>query len=983
MNRLLHLACCMLGLLLSSPAQAAIPCTTTADCPTDWFCHGDGVCRSGCFYDDQCGPTETCDNGDFALTSTPISPCAAGADAECVGWEVCWDFDNQCYDSQQVGAECLAGVTCTTTADCPSGTTCEADECVLPGCLGSCVQTLCATNTDCPVGEYCYGDGLCRAGCSFDYQCGGPDWCDNGSVVISGGSTGSCPSGLDAECGAWEICWSGDLQCYPGPTVGAACTVGTCAVDTDCPTGSTCEGSYCILAGCQGSCQDGPCQSNAHCDPGDYCYGDGECRPGCFFDSQCGAGELCVNGETTVLTTPPSGACLFGSDSECPSPLDTCWALDSQCYDSQLASIDCYTGVCSGGQTCPAGSVCAAGACILDDCLGDCESIGCASDADCASGETCYPDGECREGCFLDSQCADGEICDNGNYAGATAATTACGFGSDSECSEFDMCWGADLQCRDQQALWSACDLGSCAGGAACPAGALCQADRCVASDCMGDCQTWAPACGPGDTCPTGMQCFSGVCNDVYYQPVPPTQTATPTNRIVGILDFNGDGLDDMLIGTEHYNDAAKYPLYVFISQGDGTFVEDTASYILGPPAGSRAAEATNPVGIVEDFNGDGVDDVVVIDSGNLELGQDPLGGFYGETPFELMSQPNGQWLVTSEIEFNIDITDDIYCWQGCTGTLHAKSATWGDIDNDGDIDLFFESGGGFENPYPHFMINKPGWGPYWDGTNNRRHDEIIVGVWPEYWRYRSHRLADMDGDGYLDLVMGILRRINNNQDGLANKIVYNDGTGRFHLQNVLELPYPGWNGDWAYVTAQHIHDLDGDGDMDILLSHQRGNVDPDPAGEGNTGRYFQILMNQAGTFVDETATRMASQTATLPITTDFGDGQIRSNNNSPNWIYSSDINRDGLEDLVMYLDFPVHAASPLIYLRTAAGGYVAEDPTLFTTEVYAGRNTRPIDLDGDGFDELVSVLWQVGPDGIFGNGDDYGELVSTFVLPH
>ncbi|MCK4659721.1 MAG: hypothetical protein KAV82_09400, partial [Phycisphaerae bacterium] len=88
-----------------------------------------------------------------------------------------------------------------------------------------------------------------------------------------------------------------------GPPIDEAC-----ALDSDCPAGETCVNGVCV------SGAEPECVFNSDCATGETCV-NGECvagtAPECEFDSDCAAGEACVNGECVSDTTPE---CVFDSD---------------------------------------------------------------------------------------------------------------------------------------------------------------------------------------------------------------------------------------------------------------------------------------------------------------------------------------------------------------------------------------------------------------------------------------------------------------------------------------------------------------------------------------------------------------------------------------------------------------------------------------------------------------------------------------------
>lgn len=442
-------------------------------------------------------------------------------------------------------------------------------------------------------------------------------------------------------------------------------------------------------------------------------------------------------------------------------------------------------------------------------------------------------------------------------------------------------------------------------------------------------------------------------------------------SEYVAVEDFNGDGLKDLLLGGNHYADAAKTPLFLLINNGDGSFSERTAEFINGSPM------AASPHGEAADFNGDGTVDVAVYDGGDTERGQAPEGGFYGEAPFLLLSNPDGTWDISTAL------ADAEAATNGGNPKVHAKSITSGDIDGDGDIDLLVESGGGFNNIITHFVINND------DGTFTSEHpsDELRIPLSlltgpTGFWRHAMERLADMDNDGHVDVILTQLRKIDNQQDELHSKVVFNDGSGRFPAMNSVDLPYVSFNDTYTYVRAVGVYDLDDDGFLDLVFAHERGNNDT--LLNGNTGRFLQFLINDRNrSFTDDTNRYIGDQSATLPAINPHTDNPL-SNIPTKN-VLLLDMNDDGFRDLVMEdVQSPQSDAAPLIYFGSVSGLFTAIDSTRIVPsgDNFFGEQAYPLNLDGDEFIDVVSAQVQSGDDGRFGTNDDFHNVLSILRCP-
>ena len=284
-----------------------------------------------------------------------------------------------------------------------------------------------------------------------------------------------------------------------------------------------------------------------------------------------------------------------------------------------------------------------------------------------------------------------------------------------------------------------------------------------------------------------------------------------------GVGDFNADGrLDFMYSGpVTPFQDRAQTFTMVSIDP-NGTVVNNSSIFASAP-------KAIHPREMyVGDLNNDGVDDFF---SANHGYDAPPYPG----EPNTLMLSSGGKL---------IDHSKQV----GRAAFSH--SIAGGDIDNDGDTDLFVGVLGRLsDGDYgPYFMIN--------DGAGRFSVSDISVPAFidgkEDMGRFTAAILTDIDNDGWSDLVVG------SEENGATSGITFlNDRNGAFDEATQQLLPTGSFGGYGTITTDVIEMDVNRDGYVDLILAQ----TDGDPFYQG---QLLQVLVNDgAGRFHDETESRI------------------------------------------------------------------------------------------------------------------------------
>ncbi len=671
-------------------------------------------------------------------------------------------------------------------------------------CRGAADGTTCDDGSICTTASECQGGecvGTAEVGCITSDPCL-VAFCEDGACATAPAPDGALCADANPE------------TCEPA----GLCRAGVCERPAlDCPD----------VAGCQVRTWSGEDWALAAVDDGTICEDGDPCTDGdTCFDGLCQAGDPTVctaSGPCTRALCDPETGCVEESVRD-----------GTPCEDSDLCTLET---VCSGGACvatreveCLTGSCIESSACVPE--TGRCEFAFVADDTPCDDRDICTEGDHCMSGnCSPRVELPfDAKPCTEGICFQEVAAAAGLDFrgrppivnAHGAAVALFDMDGDGDLDIAAAtettpiqlyenrgQLRFENVTEGSGLDGVVQSASARLFAIAVGDIDNDGDSDLYL-----------GMQdvedyLFENEGNGTFTD-------VTAESGLAGTLDTNGadfgdfdnDGDLDLIVG--NYIKISRFPNHVpepnqlYMNLGDGRFEDVTTKARVG--GGDIGGEGTTLIVRWSDYDRDGDLDLFECNDFGANVGKSRL---YQNTGKESL----GERFIDVSEAMNMDL--EIYC----------MSVTTGDHDRDGDIDYYFTNIGRhqmFENraPAPFVEVTDAITSLQYDQC---RVDELAAG-WSALW-------VDLDQDGWLDLFSanGHVNASDEfvNSEVVRNSVLKHDGPSLTYT-DITRSTRAGTQNQSRGAAAG---DLDGDGDLDIVVGNMIGplelfeNVSPDPGG--------------------------------------------------------------------------------------------------------------------------------------------------------
>lgn len=378
------------------------------------------------------------------------------------------------------------------------------------------------------------------------------------------------------------------------------------------------------------------------------------------------------------------------------------------------------------------------------------------------------------------------------------------------------------------------------------------------------------------------------------------------------VEDLNGDGYLDVMVSSWGERD----PLRVFLAQSDAgsdelQFIDFTSrSGLRGLTGGLNLVPA--------DYDNDGDVDILVLRGAWL--------GKQGRQPNSLLRNNGGA--------FFEDVTEEV----GLLSFHPTQTAAWGDVDNDGWLDLYIGNESTPRDPHPGQLYLSSG--PV-DGGPTFVDVAPTAGVTADGF-VKGVALGDVDNDGWLDLYVS---KIGGDNQLFRNLGIDDGGAVRFEergraagVQEPVDS-FPTW-----------FFDYDNDGWLDLFVGDYATDfvgawVTPtvaDYLGQAVEGTTSRLFRNRGDGTFDDVSAAVGLDRPLLAMGANYGD-----------------IDNDGWPDIYIGTGAPDFSALVPNRLFRNGEGRIFQDVTTAAAvgHLQKGHGVSFADIDHDGDQDILAVL--------------------------
>ncbi|MFT5602088.1 MAG: hypothetical protein ACI9N1_002338, partial [Flavobacteriales bacterium] len=273
-------------------------------------------------------------------------------------------------------------------------------------------------------------------------------------------------------------------------------------------------------------------------------------------------------------------------------------------------------------------------------------------------------------------------------------------------------------------------------------------------------------------------------------------------------LDLNDDGVKDLLLGDVSFNNVVGlFNDNKGVNMNTSFVAQDTAF-----PNGTAPIDIhIYPACFYEDIDNDGINDLIA--STNTEVGSVNFESSwkyknYGTNTNPVFAHIKSDWLQDEMLEVGNNAYPILF-----------------DFNNDGLEDLFIGNLGYFDvslpsNYYSQISLyenvgtaNQPSFSLVTDDFASLSTLGMEIGLYPTF--------ADIDNDGDVDMIVG-------DQEGFIHLFTNSSNSMNSMSMSLLQGQYPDDIGDKidvGYAAKPQLFDIDGDGDFDLFIGEENGNL--------------------------------------------------------------------------------------------------------------------------------------------------------------